>query len=419
MIHPDKKNLSTRVIYFLKNHSPSTIRLKALRIFIFFLSACLVAGIGSVSFLSLRSSELKMLDRVYQSSSDLVSTRISRNLQKKLDAVSVVNRIFGQAIKEGYIGNAPNITLPGFESIMGALCNLASARGVSFNPWVTNESRHEFEAYAASHVDLLHGPESLKKRTNGSWIVADGIYNKTGDHKIVRHPGYNKASKYPNIMLPVWQIAPIALTSKAVMYDVHSGGSRMKVIDEAISTKQGRFTDLVQLVMDTERRPSTVLYTPLISLDDNKTILGVSSASLSWDDALRDSLPSYLSGIHCVISTSTSTFTFLLSNGEVKLLGTGDLHDETFDKYKQIISATIPSLTEFSTIKYTLTLYPTKELYLQYVTDLPVIVTCAIVCSIVLTIILALLYDILMTSRGRALYNAALSAEEMICQTQV
>eukprot|EP01041_Mallomonas_annulata_P005750 gene5750-11623_t len=350
MIHPDPESevASNNTYLPLKENRGELVKLKRLRILVFSIFVCMVAAIGATCFILIRNSELSTLDRVYVSAGDLVLIRIKKSIEKKLDAVSVINIIFARAIEDGYIGNIPNITLPGFENIMGSICNLASARSVSFNPLITDKTRSGWEAYATSHVDLLQGPDSLKKRINGSWIVADGIYKKSSTGENIPNPGYIAASKYPNTMAPIWQISPIATNAKAIMFDSHSGSTRFAVIDEVISTKQGRFTDLVQLVQDINPRPTTVLYSPITMLDENKTVIGISTATMTWDDALRDALPSYLSGIQCILKTSTQTFTFLLSNGEVTLQGAGDLHDSSLEKYKRIISSSIPSLLEFS-----------------------------------------------------------------------
>eukprot|EP01041_Mallomonas_annulata_P015833 gene15833-33388_t len=402
-----------------KDSSKKSSKLNALRILLILLSTCLVAGLGTTSFFLLRSNETKNFNDVYYSSSALIASRIERNLERKLQAATVIDNIFSYAVMDGYIGKPPNITLPGFDDIMMSICALSTARGISVSPLVTQDNRHKWEAYATSHVDLLEGPSYLKQRVNGSWIVADGVYNKTNGGKLLHSNSYNSASRYPLVMMPIWQVAPMASSAKAIMYDVHSSGSRMRATDDILDTKQGRFTDIIQLVEDgNQLRPSTVLLSPITAQDKNNTIIAISSVLLSWDDALQEALPSHISGIQCVLSTSTSTFTFLLSNGEVKLLGTGDLHDATFNKYEKIISKSLQSLSEISAHDYVITLYPTNDLYLEYITDLPIIVTISLISCIGLTIILAFIYEYLLRKHGKVLEKAVVSAEGITKETK-
>ena len=157
-----------------------------------------------------------------------------------------------------------------------------------FNPIIDNTTRHGWEAYASANVDLLHGPSSLKVRTSGSWIVADGIYSKTSAGVAIKNPGYLANSKFPKVMTPVWQIAPIASNAKAVMYDVHTTPqSRTDVIDNIISTKKPGFTDILQLVQDSYYRPSTILYGPIQSLENGNPVVGTIGIILSWDQVLQ------------------------------------------------------------------------------------------------------------------------------------
>eukprot|EP01036_Dinobryon_divergens_P038891 gene38891-51126_t len=80
------------------------------------------------------SNETKNFNDVYYSSSALIASRIERNLERKLQAATVIDNIFSYAVMDGYIGKPPNITLPGFDDIMMSICALSTARGISVSP---------------------------------------------------------------------------------------------------------------------------------------------------------------------------------------------------------------------------------------------------------------------------------------------
>jgi hypothetical protein len=306
-----------------------------------------------------------------------ISVATNRKLHAHLLAGEITRNLYSYTISTGAIGTAPNVTLPGYEAMMNPLSELASSRTIAFFPVVTSNNRGGWESYAKNHVDLLHGPPQLKASTGGSWTVADGIYAKDSTGKNVRSSGYSASSTYPDILTPLWQITNISANYVGIMYDTHSDKNRIIALDQAMSTKKPKHTDFVQLVFDTNLRPSTVLFDPIISIKDS-TVIGFMAVTLTWDIIFQDVLPSFVSGFYFVLSTSTQTYTYRLNNGNVQLVGAGDLHDPTYDRYGQSIPlADLSSLS--SSLKYTLMIYPTKDLYNKYNTNTPTIVSCVLV----------------------------------------
>jgi hypothetical protein len=370
-------------------------QLHILRMGMYFLLGCLISGIGVISFTLLKSSETNNFSYIFESSIKQISITTKRKLNANLLAGEVARNLYTYLIKDDCIGTIPNITLPGYDAVMIPLSYLSSSRTISFSPIISTSTRHEWESYAKQHVNDLNGPSQLTTSTNGSWTVKDGIYARNTNGNKIKSPGYSPNSLYPDILTPLWQVTNISVNYLGIMYDTHSDKMRMIAIDQAISTKKSTYTDLVQLQIDTNLRPSTVLYEPIVSLQDIN-VKGIIAITLTWDNIFEDVLPSFVSGFYFVLSTSTQTYTYLLNNGNVQLVGSGDLHDPMYSSYGTPISLTdtlTATETTTNSLHYTLIIYPSKELYNQYNTNIPTIVSCSLVFGSVLIVLIYLIMN--------------------------
>ena len=111
-------------------------------------------------------------------------------------------------------------------------------------------------------------------------------------------------------------------------------------------------TAILQLVQDSVRRPSSILFFPVF--DDfesdygNRTnnVVGSISIVFSWDTLLRKILPNYIKGMICVLRSSIGQeYSYSVSGKDVKFLGEGDQHDPRYNKYKVLIGRTTKVLS--------------------------------------------------------------------------
>ena len=297
-------------------------KIALLQFSVYFLLCSLIAGIGSATFLYIRNTEYAALSTQFAASCLLIQQEIFDDVKKKGFAAEVANNVFANADNLGYGGTFPNMTLPGYESIIVSLSQLASLRFAHICPLVTNVTRAGWEKYAADNVALLKGPVSLTVPTaTNPWVVASGIVNRTSSGK-VRASGYVAGSLYPKILFPIWQTAPIKSGANFVMVDVHSlGGARTRAIDIVLSTKKKTYTDLVIFARDTNAiRPSTLLYSPIISMKGDSEIIAMFSGAFTWDIMLAGISNEAL---YIVLVSPTHVFTYSLKDGQVITLGEG------------------------------------------------------------------------------------------------
>lgn len=253
-------------------------------------------------------------------------------------------------------------------------------------------------------------------------------------------PGYQPESSNPNIMVPVWQIAPIETNQKAVMFNLHSEMNRQRALDHMVNVKVPCLTAILQLVQDSDLRPSSILFYPVLDafektfdklsvvvdsvqgeaeIGDEKTgeekdghsvalqdlggssVAGSVSIVFSWDTLLQRILPDYIKGMYCILRCSTGqAFTYKVSGDEVTLLGEGDQRSEEdlrFEKYHNIVEAQLA--VGYDYVTYELHMYPSSEFEGQYVTNKAAIYSSGVVLIFLFTALLFLLYDYLVENR--------------------
>ena len=369
----------------------------------------LATGLGSSSFLLLHYRETATFHGEFSSATIQTSHKLFGSLSKIYIAANLLNEMYQAELGVDQGALLPNFTLPHFQGLVSNTNKLCNARVTSFSPLITNNTRASWESYATSHVGLLNGPSSLTVSTNGSRIVADGIFQvvKVNNTLVkVKAAQHTPGSEYPNYLFPIWEISPIVNNAIAVMYDPHSDPTRMIAIDKVVSTLSGASTDVVELVVDKEYKPSTILYFPVTNNDIVPKLVGLLGIAFSWDEIFADVLPSYLNRIDCVVSTKTQSFTLALDGGQVYLVGHGDQHDTTFDKYGTVVTYGLSDSAK-DLLGYSIILYPTEALYSTYITSYPQNVCVGAVVIIAFTALVFTLYVYLVNIRQSKLEDIA------------
>ena len=304
------------------------------------LSATVV--VATLTYVFVRKSEYNTFVNQY---SDSVS-KVAEAFQQGLDSKHDVARTFSAIYTSNY-GNAvydppiwPNATMPDFQAIAEGQLRLATGRALSFNPIITQDvNRLEWEAHATESASILGAPQLITPEPGTTWpdnqTVAFGIYSRDPEtREVIYDPGYAPSSVYPAVMVPVWQIAPIVTNEKAVMFNLHSEPNRMRALDDMLTYRVNTLTAILQLVQDSELRPSSIYFAPVFdkfieddedaeNFDDN-LVVGSISVVFSWDDMLARILPNYIKGLICVLQSSIGQeFTYSISWDSVTLMGEG------------------------------------------------------------------------------------------------
>jgi CHASE1-domain containing sensor protein len=376
--------------------------------------ATLVAAavaMASLTYVYVSRDEESNFSTQYKDSVVKVAEAFQQGLDVKTSSASTFAAMYTS--RYGPQDTWPNVTMPNFAEQAEGQLDLCEGRALSFNPIITNETRKGWESFANASKDILDAdPEKIQH-------VENGIFG--------RNPPA-EGSRYPEVDVPVWQIAPIETNERAVMFNLHSEKDRMRALDDVIQYKVPALTAILQLVQDTDLRPSSILFYPVfdqfatVNDPDSHEVVGTISIVFSWDVVLASVLPAYIKGMICVIETTNGeVFTWSITGDTATLLGEGDLHDPKYIDQSYAVAADLEGTADRLgdvdyLITYKLTMYPSDEMRSQYITNRPAIYTTVIVLIFVCTAAIFLLYDYLVEHRQNKVMKAAARSTKIVEQ---
>jgi hypothetical protein len=245
-----------------------------------------------------------------------------------------------------------------------------------------------------------------------------------------------KESKFPELMVPVYQIAPIVSNAKAVMFNLHVEKARVRALDDMLYYKVPALTAVLQLVQDEKERPSSILFAPVFERfqlpgeASKPNVTGSISIVFSWDTVLAKNLPAYIQGLVCVLESTAiidgekQVYSFEVSGGDVLYLGKGDRHDSRYDHMKMTVQtslfqydSTLPyKMDEIlgNVVTFTFKLYPSKTLEKLYMTNKPTWYSIGVACVLLATSLTFLMYDYLVTHNQHRLTRLALRSSSIV-----
>ena len=298
--------------------------IKALRFGVYFLLWSLTAGIGSATFLLIRKAEFINLNNQFSSGCTLIQNRVNQDITKKIYAAELVRNIYSSASYGAFGGKFPNMTLPGFQSSMEGILQLAQLRFIAVSPLITTATRHSWEAYATANAGLLDNSSfpSNSSTVDNDYLIAYGIANRTEGGERKRAGNYIYGSSYPTTFFPTWQTTRSNLSYSTIMADPHSRtGTRLRSIDEVISTKKVVFTDIVRLSRDVDSaRYSTLIYGPIFSIEPGNSIVGLFQGGFTWDSVFSNAT---FESIVIVLQTDTEVLSYIVGTDGLQSLGSG------------------------------------------------------------------------------------------------
>mmetsp|Transcript_22587 Transcript_22587/g.45482 ORF Transcript_22587/g.45482 Transcript_22587/m.45482 type:complete len:866 (+) Transcript_22587:145-2742(+) len=389
-------------------------------------------AVATLVYLYVTRDEERNFQTQYQDSVSKVAEAFQYGIDTKHDAAStfsaIYTSIYGNIVQE--VENQkpvwPNATLPFFAEKAKDLLKISNGRALSFNPIITQDvNRLEWEAHATESAWLLGDKSLIVPPPDFTWpnnrTVSFGIYSRDADRNVVYDPGFAPGSIH-TVLVPVWQIHPIKTNEKAVMFNLHSEKNRQRALDDMLEYEVPTLTAILQLVQDSETRPSSILFFPVFDnfetpedfpvfdnvgmpIVNGTNVVGSISIVFSWDTLLQRILPNYIKGMICVLQSSTGqVYSYSVSGNDVTFLGEGDKHDPKYDKYKEVVQATLGNTAEQIgqvdyLITYTLVMYPSQTFENEYVTNRAGIYTAGVVLIFLCTSALFLLYDYLVEDR--------------------
>ena len=251
---------------------------------------------------------------------------------------------------------------------------------------------------------------------------------------------------------PLWQVAPLDENAVGIMFNMYSIPEQREAIDDCVSNVHPTITDTLLNSVDYHAddlhhvEPSSTLFYPVVDSHALSVAVGVTSISFTWTSMFMSILPSDVSGIVCVLESSTGqSHTFELNGGEATFLGEGDLHDKSFDKMEKVAAYELNGIlyhlenhhmdhrrrarcdetasgqskkgrraTDMDGISYFVKIYPSIAFRSNYITNQPAIYASAIALVFVFTSLTFFIYDCLVERRQTAVMKSAEKSSKIV-----
>eukprot|EP00980_Cylindrotheca_fusiformis_P030106 scaffold24377_cov132-Cylindrotheca_fusiformis.AAC.4 len=379
----------------------------ALRSVLIFSLALATAICSSLAYYQLSSTEENVGLQTYQSIA-LSATEGARSItERKFQGSEVMSTLLSQTLPNAT--NWPFIEVDGYIEIAAKVAQLSSSGTQSLMVIVRpDEARrwenHTWNVYRSQGRPIDAGAsefgfgiwrpdfDEVKQYEDGRVHDATGETNWGGKNEIFAVlMMHNKPS------------------ASSQMYNVYSQENRGIHIDSMFdciaahgdpTTKPSCpvVTDMLELVVRTcvKPGPAGLLFQPIFPQSSPNEFVGFATTSIHWSDVLTNVVPDYVNGLTCVISTATSAYTFEIQQGLPELKGYGDLHDDRYTSYaRSVILNEIETGSSTSAV-YTLTVYPTEEMFSAFSTSSPTTVAIGFAGVIAVVACIFFGYDYLM-----------------------
>jgi hypothetical protein len=280
--------------------------------------------------------------------------------------------------------------------------------------------------------DMTHDGEDhhVKARVR---TVDQGIYRIDGDQFVDED---DTIGPY----FPLWQVAPVEENAVGIMFNMYSIPEQREAIRQCIANTHPTITDVLLNSVDFHAddshhdEPSSTLFYPVVRGQDLSVAVGVTSISFTWATMFASILPSDVSGMICVLESSTGqSHTFELNGAEATFLGEGDLHDKSFDSMQKLAVYELRGILHhlqnhnmdhrrrarrdesmsarrradnMDGVSYSIRIYPSNSFQSNYITTQPAIYASAIALVFVFTSLTFFIYDCLVERRNTAVMKS-------------
>lgn len=372
------------------------------RILFLFTLLIVAATFGSLSYYLLTKSEHTLTIQQFASIAERATcSAMDATERKRLGTQSLASVIAGA---NPNADQWPNVVLNNYETIATNLIHTSKGCNMVFAPFVPLDRLEDFEDFIYDFYEHSRQPEPFANGT-AAQPFGKGVWEKDEEGNVVHSSG--TASDF---------VAPMIHhntgASKNLLFNLNSNPMRaqmiqdMKACAEHKALTNGSLDDCVVVspmaanktskVQRVESGPGASLMQPVAPANDPTKLVGVVVTGIVWTEIMVATYANTVTGVDVVLTESTSgeQYTYEVIDGQAYLRGEGDLHDAQFDAFAHTLDMTSPEFFGPTSSHYTLTLYPTQELYNVYKTPNPTMAAIGAVGVIALTSILFLLYDL-------------------------
>ena len=253
--------------------------------------------------------------------------------------------------------------------------------------------------------------------------------------------------------VPLWQISPVFPSPMFLNIDLFTKVTVKGSYEEVIRTGTAVLDEAANLEYDADAvtlmnyflstgqyretaaefssEPVSGLAYPVFDSFDlvNRKVAGVLLTNIYWRLYFEDILPPDANGLIIVIeNTFNQTLTYRIDGPMVTYLGVGDRHDPKFNSYGQ--SADVSSFVDSRAgprtrgyvaadlnqeyIRYTLKVYPSEDLEVDYITNMPTIYTVTVASIFAFTSVVFILFVLVVERRQSVVLDSAVRSGAIV-----
>jgi hypothetical protein len=440
----------------VKNESTAVFRLR----FLVFL-AMLFAAVGvslAVYFLT-ANSENEEYHAQYDGSASLIIISFKEIAGQKLAAIGSLS-----VAATSYARNQPNTTWP-FVTLNDFQQRAANIREFSNNlyiriiPVISEEDRPVWEDYSVKNIGWLDEARAYQEGkelgftslrvTEESQDVSLDFSSGIGDKIYIIGPDGPLIDQASGPYFPLWQESPHfgrdRTNFNAASYPDYTdyinntfetGKMTMGGVDTAkpgdiynpdLTTSS--FALLLSIAADKPvdylGDPMSSVFVPVFdSFDTTKKPTALIFSVFRWATYFEGLLPENTPGVVVVLeNTCDGPFTYKVVGEKAEYMGQGDLHDLSFDGMERavdfasendIFDAPLGIGVHQGICAYSLRVYPSQELFDEYHTSLPIIITSVVALVFVITAGVFLLYGHRVERRQRIVLKQAMESTAIV-----
>lgn len=320
-----------------------------------------------------------------------------------------VRKVQGGQVLASVMGHAfpsseqwPFVALDGYIETASRIAALTQSLTMAVNVFVDPDQIEEFNAHAEETYRQQGYPETAGYDEEAGF----GVWKRDKDrNRVLDTTGETPYNHTHDFLVPIFlHNNPNA---GSILFNVHSTLFLGQALDSMLdcAAQKNELDDDCVVVSDffeliVAPGPAALLYVPVYARGDQK-IVAVAASSINWAEVLTNIVPDYVDGLHCVVSTDTESYTYVINQGVPQLVGEGDLHDDHFDGSAHSVVLNDFETGALASKTYTLTVYPTNQMLDEFRTNSPVVIAMGFVAVLLICALIFAAYDWLMRGESR------------------
>ena len=303
----------------------------------------------------------------------------------------------------------PFYTQQGFEVFGQSFLQGSGAEMVSWSPIVSGDAQRRLWGNYSVSNDGWVEEGLLWQKENQGIAMPPGPFNVPPEIYQKQPTGTPTPEVGDGPFAPVWQMSGAPSDPSVVNYNLLSNDIFKTSFDATVQSGTQSLSSIIsdaswyygEAAKPVNGTPQAFLMTPLFNDASSKSnVVGVVVAVLSWDTYFKNVLQAGTPSVDVVVNAEScgGSFTLQVQGPDVRYLGTGDLHDNSYNDLGLWIDFA-EELTVHAGCTYSISIYPSQAFVSTYENKEPVYWTVFVVGILLFTFVSFFVYDLFVQKR--------------------